>query len=297
MATIDLQASLQGKRIDPELLASDRPELNRRLVRLRLSPDLVRKPVVLDLSYQLSPDRTASTPVTTALQATRPLGDPGSVPTRWQIVAPQSWVVIAPEAGPASGRSWARHGWLLAPRSTLTGADLERWLVGAEPPAAVVEETAGLTPSLVLWRDGSPTVQLTHVPQQAWLLACSLGLVLLGLVLSRLPFGGPTAGLWAWLLLALLVAGLLLGVLLWPTLAGQLAYGCQPGAVVLLLMALAQWLLHERYRRQIVFLPSFSRAHPGSSLSRKESVPRAPLGEPSTVDAPPRPAGSSVERR
>jgi hypothetical protein len=294
-ATINFQATLHGKRIDPEVLASDRPELNRRLVRLHLSPELVRKPAVLELSYQLAPDRTASTPVTMTLQAPTPLGDPGSVPTRWQITAPPSWVVIAPEAGPAAPRTWARRGWLLAPQATLTGADLERWLAGTEPPAAVIEEAA-VTPSLVLWRDGTPTVRLTHASQQAWLLACSLALVLLGLVLSRLPFGGR-AGAWAWLVLALLLAALLLGALLWPTLAGQLAYGCQPGAVVLLLLALAQWLLHERYRRQIVFLPSFSRSAAGSSLTRKEMTPRVAHGEPSTVDAPPRAVGSSVERR
>jgi hypothetical protein len=45
-----------------------------------------------------------------------------------------------------------------------------------------------------------------------------------------------------------------------------------------------QWLLHERYRRQIVFLPSFSRSRAGSSLLRG-GVQR-PHGEPSTVDAP-----------
>jgi len=48
--------------------------------------------------------------------------------------------------------------------------------------------------------------------------------------------------------------------------------------------------MHERYRRQIVFLPSFSRSRAGSSLVRKKSSPRPPNGEPSTVDAPP-PAG------
>ena len=39
---------------------------------------------------------------------------------------------------------------------------------------------------------------------------------------------------WVWLLLAMVVVLLVLGVLLWPSLAGQVAYGCQPGAAVLL---------------------------------------------------------------
>jgi hypothetical protein len=44
-----------------------------------------------------------------------------------------------------------------------------------------------------------------------------------------------------------------------------------------------QWLVQERYRRQVVFMPGFTRLQAGSSLSR------APQGakprEPSTVDA------------
>ncbi len=122
-------------------------------------------------------------------------------------------------------------------------------------------------------------------------------LVLLGLSMSRLPWTDREGGMpmWAWLLLSVLVTTVVLSVLLWPTLAGQVAYGCQPGAVVLLLIAGAQWLLHERYRRQLVFLPSFSRPRPGSSLLRREAA-RAAHGEPSTVDAP-RAVGSSIDRR
>jgi hypothetical protein len=296
MPTIGFAASLNGKRIDPALVPTERAEQRGKLVRLRLSPDLVRKPAILDVSYQLTPDRTASTPISTTLEAPRMLGGPGGVPTRWQIVAPSSWVVIAPEGGPGTSRVWSRRGWLFSPRSNLTSADLERWLANGSPSLAA--EGPAVTPTLALWHE-SPTVRLTHAPQQAWLLTCSLVLVLLGLLLSRLPFTTATgeAPRWAWLLLAVLVVSLVLGVLLWPTLAGQVAYGCQPGAAVLLLMALLQWLLHERYRRQIVFLPSFSRTTP-SSLLRKETATPAPAkargepsevhppGEPSTVDAP-----------
>jgi hypothetical protein len=304
--TITLVATLDGKRIDPELLAAEQPERKGRLARLRLPPRPGSKPAFLELSYQLAPDRTASTPVSTSLHAPVLLGDPGHVPTRWQIVAPPSWVVISPEAGAGTPRIWARRGWLAAPRVNLVGADLERWLLGGEPAPAVLESSAAVTPTLVLWRDGTPTVQLIHAPQQAWLLACSLVLVLVGLMLSRLPFGlsiapaeanaPPRTHFWAWLVLAVMVAAVVLGVLLWPNLAGQVAYGCEPGAAVLLLLALVQWVLHERYRRQIFFLPSFSRSPPGKSDSGREA-PRPALspGEPSTVDAPPR-SGSSVER-
>ena len=66
-----------------------------------------------------------------------------------------------------------------------------------------------------------------------------------------------------------------------------IAYGCQPGAVVMLAVLGLQWLMHRRYRRQIVFLPSFSRSRAGSSLIRKTPSNLPQSGEPSTVDAPP----------
>jgi hypothetical protein len=66
-----------------------------------------------------------------------------------------------------------------------------------------------------------------------------------------------------------------------------IAYGCEPGFVVLLAVLGLQWLMHQRYRRQIVFLPSFSRGPAGSSLIRKTPSSRPPSGEPSTVDVPP----------
>ena len=78
-----------------------------------------------------------------------------------------------------------------------------------------------------------------------------------------------------------------------PTVFYAIAYGCEPGAVVLLLALAFQWVMLERYRRQIVFLPSFRRARTGSSLVRANGA-RRPAGEPSTVDAP-RPSGSSQQ--
>jgi hypothetical protein len=58
--------------------------------------------------------------------------------------------------------------------------------------------------------------------------------------------------------------------------------------VVLVGISLVQWLLNERRRRQIVFLPSFRRSRGGSSLVRSTSSPtsRPQAPEPSTVDAP-----------
>jgi hypothetical protein len=299
VATINLVARLAGKLVLPELLAAaderrdGRPVPRGTLVRLRLPREPVSRSAVLELSYQLPPDRLGRTPLTTTLAPPRPLGEAAGVPARWQITAPSGWVVLAPEPDPGSPIVWGLRGWLLAPRSKLTPADLEAWFAGDERPVPVEESAAA--PTLVLWRDGTASVTLTHFPQKAWLVACSMVLVVLGLLLSRLGLSSlPGRWLWAWGMGAVLVLAGLVLVVITPSLANLIAYGCQPGLVVLIVLVGVQWMLHERYRRQIIFLPSFSRARTGSSLGRADSVP---VGEPSTVDAPPRIGGSSVERR
>ncbi len=148
-----------------------------------------------------------------------------------------------------------------------------------------------MVPALVFWQDHTTPIVLTHAPQQAWLLVCSLGVLILGLGLywsarPHVATGGRWA-VWMWPLLALLTLAIALAVLFWPTTLWAVAYGCEPGLVVLLAVIGLQWLMHERYRRQIVFLPSFSRGRPGSSLVRKTAAKRPQNGEPSTVDAPP----------
>jgi hypothetical protein len=308
VATINLVARLDGKRVNHELLADpDRPGESGRargtLVRLRLSPELVRRPgassapaTVLELSYQLPPERMGRSPLTTTLVPPVPLGQAGGVPARWQINTPSGWVVLWPEMGPGPEVTWGWRGWLVAPRARSSAAELEAWFSGRESPGT---DSAQGTPALVLYRDGAEPVTLAHVPQKAWLVVCSLALVVLGLVLARLLLSAHPGLVVLGLVLALVVlalavlAGLLLAVCA-PGLAGQVAYGCQPGLLVVVLIVALQWVLHERYRRQIVFLPSFSRPRSGSSVAPAADAP--PATEPSTVDAPPRNQGSSVER-
>jgi hypothetical protein len=292
--TLQLRVLLDGRPVAYETVDEQgERDHGGRVARLRLSPNLVKRRAVLDLTYQLAPGRGGG-PLRTTLRPPVLRGEPGRVPTRWQVNLPANWVPVAVAGGegPGPAHTWGWRGWLLAPRLALTGADLERWFAGGE--AAV--ETPAAPPSLVCWRDGAEPVVITHVAQQTWLLVCSLGLLVLGLGLSWLTWPAPGRsgpGAWLWPLLALLTLGVVLVALRWPTALAWVAYGCQPGAVVLALVAAVQWLLHERYRRQIVFLPSFSRGR-GSSLLRE--APRPP-SEPSTVDVPARAASSSsVER-
>jgi hypothetical protein len=298
VSTLELRIGLDGKRVAWETVdEKGRPNDGGRTARLRLAPELVRHRAVLEVSYQLAPGRTGGGPLRTALQAPVLRDHPGGAPTRWQVLLPPGWVLLGPQAGgPGTERTWGWRGWLLAPRLALTSTDLGRWFSGPTTEGAESSSENEVVPSLVSWREDDGPLVVTHVPQQAWLLVCSLAVLVLGLVLSWLTWpseGRALAVAWLWPALAALALVLVVCALLWPTVMAQVAYGCQPGALVLVVVAGAQWLLHERYRRQVIFLPSFSRTR--SSTQRREAE-AARAGEPSTVDVP-RPAGSSASSR
>jgi len=205
------------------------------------------------------------------------------------VTVPDSWVVLHHSGEPSGSRTWGRRGGLLAPRPATTAADLERWF-GAESHGKDDTPEAA-EPSVVSWEADLGAVQVTWVPQQFWLLACSLGLLAVGLALYFL--GLPHKVLWP--VLVLLGLGAATAGLLWPGVLAAVAYGCQPGLVVLLAVLATQWVVQHRYRRQLVFLPGFTRRKAGSSLV---AVGNGKRGEPTTVDAPPsgsgqRPAGGS----
>jgi hypothetical protein len=284
--SLGLHVTLDGRTVAWETLDETGQRADGgRIARLALSPDLVRQSAVLDVSYELQPGRAGGNVLQSFLQPPLLRGDPGGAPVRWSVTLPPSWVPLGPEVGPGAERSWGWRGWLLAPRLAVTGADLEAWFAGPDRAVPTEEEVPG-SPTLVYWRNGSDLLRLIHVPQQVWLLVCSLTLLVVGLGLYFLPRRGSGPSRWFLPSVALLILTAAVVGLMWPTLLAAVVYGCEPGAVVLVLFALVQWLLHERYRRRIVFLPSFRRSRPGSSLVRNGSSSQRPRGEPSTVDAP-----------
>jgi hypothetical protein len=300
------------------------PAEGSRLARLPLGPDLVRRPVVLDLSYQLPPGRALESGLLQTTLCPPVLhGEGGRVPVRFQVRLPSSWVPLYRDGDFGLEQQWGWRGWLLAPRPAVTSADLLHWFfsgfdiqTGQGDTAATLTDSLGWDSepaSLVCWRSNLEPLRLNHAPQQGWLLICSgallvagLGLYLLSLSFARLPVPGgdgrapgnvPMVGSIPRLLFwpVVVTLGLVLGclTLLWPGVLAPILYGCEPGALVLLAVLGLQWMLHQRYRRQVVFLPNFTRAKSGSSLMRgssNSSGPRPRL-EPSTVDLPASPEG------
>jgi hypothetical protein len=315
-ATSDLQVAFDGRKVEWDavtLPAASRS--GRHLIRLRLPPGVPARPAVLEVTYQLAPTRggVASTLRTVLEPATIPSLAAG-VPTRWEIDLPAGWVPLPLEGGNDDSWRWGRRGWLLAPMPAVTHGELEHWFWGESGRGpGLSEDEAGLIPSHVCWRSGPAPLALSHVPQQAWLLVCSVGVLLVGLLLGRaalrLPGEEGGRGRLFWFILSGLGAGLAVVALLWPGLLAAVFYGGQPGVVVLLTVLLVHWFLHDRRRRRVVFLPGFRRVNTGSSLirhrgeangrsgsNRDDKLPvAAPSGRASGSAPRPRPEPSTVD--
>src|SRR5262249_47196831 len=152
-----------------------------KVARLDFGPAPSNKPEVLELEYLLSPGRVGgSSLLFTTLYAPRLRGDLGQAPVRWSVNLPPGWVPLYQEGSFAPEHVWGWRGWLLAPRPAAGGADLERWFAGHEAVSRGDEEAPAL-PSVVCWRATLGPMTLYHAPQQAWLLACSLTLLVVGL--------------------------------------------------------------------------------------------------------------------
>jgi hypothetical protein len=258
-------------------------------VRVPLVPDLQGSAIVLGCEYRLAPAffegrgtwRTTLHP---------PLFRDAAVlgRTRWQVTLPPG------EVGIAAGRNlnldyrWNWQGWLLAPRAALAAGEYENWLTGKEADEPAGEREC----SLAFDQGGHVALQILHMTRLLWLLGCSGGLLLVALGLAFLPLPRFLCGTLA----VGLGLGLLAAEFFWPAALPAVAFGCQPGLAVLLLVLAAHGLLQERYRRQITFVPGFTRSA-GSSLSHSSLHLRP--HEPSTIDAPlpPSPLGAASPSR
>ncbi|HEY7329436.1 MAG TPA: hypothetical protein VH592_17490 [Gemmataceae bacterium] len=232
-----------------------------------------RQSAMLEVVFQFPPSGSGASPLHATLRPPQILRT-AAVPTCWQVSVPPGRILLAPESATGLERTWSRRGWLLS-ASLSVPPDLRN---DDEPVA------------LVRWQDQGEQMVLTHVSQFAWLLACSLGFLVIGWglcwsVLSQGNERGRFGRFWPMLIFVALAIAI--SALFWPATVCAIIYGCQPGAVVFLAVLGLLWLRHQRYRRQIVFLPSFTRGRSGSSLLRRTTSHRPPSGEPSTVDAPP----------
>ncbi len=178
-SALQLRVTLDGRQVDWQAVEdSDHGDPNRHVARLRLATELVKRPAVLDVVYQMSPGRGAAGVFQTALTPPLLAGDLGQAPTRWEVTLPPGWLALGPEVGAAAPWTVAFRNLLLTPQLGLTSADLERWFSSSEVAARGGDATA---PNLVSWQGVGEPVIVTKVWQPFWLLFCSLALLALGL--------------------------------------------------------------------------------------------------------------------
>jgi hypothetical protein len=277
---------LDGKRVtrvNPLDAANDESE-GSATARIDVEPDLYRKPLVLEARYQFTPATgNGLNAWITSLQPPVPRSAVVVGRVRWQVELPLRWIAPYHGNGSIMEQQWTWRGGLLTPEPAPTNADLERWLMSENRTDSLKngdQSADEWQPSLVCWQTVLTSLPLVLVPQPVWLLGWSILFLVFGLVLGFAPLSRGKVWIGVFVLFSASVGGALWS----PELVPAVLYGCEPGFMVFACIWVVQWLLQRRYRRQVVFLPSFTRLKTGSSLVRRES--NRPRGEPSTVDAP-----------
>lgn len=251
-------------------------------IRISLHPELLSLPAILEIRYTIPPDGMdrnyfwKTTMVPPAFPSDVVMGQ-----VRWQFATPTPTIATSFNRRVRPDWQWGVQNWLPTPESSLTSAELETWLTGADGGQG------GEPVTYVFAHNSAQPVTVYHLTRTWWLLGCSglLLIVALGAFFSPLPR-------WALWLLALAVGiGGLVVEIVCPALLPPLLFGAQPGLVLLVIFITAYWLMQERYRRQLVFLPGFARTKSASTVVRSSAPQRA--RETSTLEAPP--AGEATE--
>jgi hypothetical protein len=261
-------------------------DVGRRL-RLRLPPHLVQAPILLEVKYEVDATRIGTNgPLQSTFVPPRIHNGLFLGRLRWEIHLPGGWLPV--RAGPVAAveQRWGWSGWLWAPQPAFSPSALEQWIQKSER----LSPTSGRGTGLVAWQAGPEPLQLWQAPQRIWLLGCSLlvlglGFLLLFARLSRLVF-------WSFLI-ALGMAAVALEFL-WPGVLPVIAFGCEPGLLVLVLVMVLYAVLQHRHRRRVVLLPGFTRVKTGSSPAPSAVAIKPRDGGP--VEELPR-RGSSVSSK
>jgi hypothetical protein len=274
---IQFAAALDGKRLGWHSAEG-------RAVRLRIDPDPGRTAQVLELTYLLlqgRSDLSRGSRWQMTLVPPRLRGPVFAGPLRWQVGLTSGDLPVYLGDTADFEQRWGWQRGLLAPQPAWSAGALQQWFFAdARPASGEADPADGLETALVAWQSAAEPLRFVVVPRSLALLAGSLAVLALGLAAARwtgprLLVGGAVA---------LAAAAVWLGVTHPQPLAGVL-YAVQPGAAVLAVVLGIRWLLQRRYRRQVLFLPSFTRQPgPGSSLTRGNGA-RA-RREPTTIDAP-----------
>jgi hypothetical protein len=247
------------------------------VARIKLQGTGGGQPIVLDIRYKLPPSTQDGRFFGIATLIAPVFRDPVEVVrVRWQLSLPSPAVAVPVSPGARLDYRWGLlYGWLPHPEPAASSSELESWLTGKNP----VGEPVAVSVSFA--RAGAEPQRVLHQPRTAWVLLCSVPLVVLFLVLYFLRLSRAGVAV----VFGLIALGGLVLALICPALLPALFYGSQPALLVIVLMLVVLWLLQERYRRQLVFIPGFARLQPGSPSSHGSKIAKRPR-DASTIDAP-----------
>jgi hypothetical protein len=283
----ELEVRLGGKQVPFHLLDDAGREASAgRTARLLVDPDLCRPGTILSVRCHVEPAQGSdSSGWHLDLRPPRLAGAAILGRTAWTLELPADWLPVVARGARVGELHWLAAGGLLVPRPAAGAEDLEAWLQRTETRP----QTSAGAPSLICWQAAPAPVELIWVPERLWLLACSLPFVVIGVFFLWAPLARAVF----WASVVCLAAALALGAVLWPDLLTQIAYGCEPGAIVLPVLAGVQALVQRHRRRHALFPQAFARVPSGSSLTRGGDGVRP--REVSTVEQQPR-RGSSVSQ-
>jgi hypothetical protein len=278
--TIDVRLPIPLKNLDPKFIL-DGKEVSWRpgdaggiVAQLELDVGPYARAVVFEVAYQLPRGQSAMGPWQSSWQPPVLDGQVLLGKVLWQVTLPASVLAVSARGEATTEQRWAWRGWLPALVPAVSGSELEQWITGQEGPEGATEA------SLVSGSNSLEPLRVFRVSRALWLLVCSGIFLLAGLGLYAWP-PRPSAGV---ALLVLFLAALGATGWFWPEILPAVFQGVLPGLALLGALLALQWMVHQRYRRQLVFMPGFKRVKTGSSLLRPNSLNRH--REPSTVDVP-----------
>lgn len=268
-AGVTPEFSVDGKKVDP-LAATPAGT-----VRFTLpEPKPGGAGLLLDVRYLLPAAHTGFGELT--LPPPRLPGAAYRTPVRWQVALPLDVVALSFDRSLQSDLGWEWRSGTRAPTASATTAELEQWLTaGAEPDATSDRTFATGADALTARQHTVAEVRLQSVPRALWVVACSLGVLLAGLAVSRVRsvLLGPVLGLVG--LAAVITA------MAWPQPSAQAAGAALPGVAALVLVLAAAAALRWYHRRRITHLPGFTRGLPEPPSQPSGSV-AVVIDEPSS---------------
>jgi len=226
------------------------PHGSGRLFRIALPEPKMGRSIILEIRYRL-PNRPGEL---LNFVAPEPVAAYAG-PVRWLATGPAGTVPLLISGGRSEQRWRLRQGFL-EPLS-ISGPDLERWFQNGSTDDSAAAETEAVAVRLI-----SPSaISVYSISRINLIIGCSLGVLVLGLMLSRLPGGlaGP--------LVAIAGGAVAVAAVCYPQPAAQAAAAAEPGLAGLILILSVQTFSRWRYRHRVTYLPGFTRTLPEASPS------------------------------